>query len=143
MVRKRIKVSQRTSISKFPFTPETYPGRRPRFSFFFNSKGIYRSQLRSLNKLLVNRGLTPLAERYAILAYGSNACSGQLRRKYKTIGLNHVPVLFGRLVGAEAVYAHRQTIEDHYVPATLARRAGGRPSWITMLTAEQIRQMDE
>lgn len=143
MVRKRTKVSQRISITKFPFTPETYPGPRPRFSFFFNSKGIYRSQLRTVNKLLVDRGLTPLGERYAILAYGSNACPGQLLRKYKTTGLNHVPVLFGRLVGAEAVYAHRQTMEDHYVPATLARKAGGRPTWITMLTADQIKQMDE
>ena len=98
--------------------------------------------LRTLKQFLADRGLPALEERYAILAYGSNACPGQLLRKYQDHGLTNVPVLFGRLVGAEAVYAHRETIGGHYVPSTLARKEGTRPSWITLLTRIQLKQMD-
>ena len=142
MARKRQRPTHRIPISKYPFTPGTYPGRRPRFSFFFTSKGVYRLQLRTLKQFLKDRDLPPLDERYAILAYGSNASPGQLLRKYRDHGLDNVPVLFGRLVAAEPVYAHRATVRDHYVPSTLARNKGSRPSWITLLTADQLGQMD-
>lgn len=56
-------------------------------------------------------------------------------------GLDDVPVIHGRLTGAEAVYANRQT-QKGYVPATLARKQGSGPSWVTLLTAEQLRTMD-
>jgi hypothetical protein len=52
-----------------------------------------------------------------------------------------VPVLYGRLRGAEAVYAGRKT-QKGYVPATLARKKGIRSSWITLLTREQLAAMD-
>lgn len=131
-------VNRRILLSDFPFSPSTYPGRRPRFSFVFTSKGIYRVPLGSLGRFLEARGLPPLADRYAILAYGSNACPGQLLEK----GLSDVPVLFGRLHGAQAVYAGR-TASKGYVPATLARKKGSRPSWITVLTQEQLETMDK
>lgn len=142
MAHKRPRPLHRIPICKYPFTPATYPGQRPHFSFFFTPKGTYRLKLRALDRFLADHGLPPVRERYAILAYGSNACPGQLRRKYHERGLTDVPVLFGRLVGAEAVYAHRVTKKDCYVPATLARKKGGRSSWITLLTRNQIRQMD-
>lgn len=142
MPRRRQKPPDRIPISKYPFTPATYPGCRPRFSFFFTSQGIYRLSLRALDRFLSDRGHPSREERYAILAYGSNACPGQLLRKYQNHGLNNVPVLFGRLVGAEAVYAHRTTERDGCVPSTLARKKGSRPSWITLLTGDQLGQMD-
>jgi hypothetical protein len=129
-------------IEKFPFTPETYPGRRPRFSFLFTSRGIYRCSLRSLAQLLEARRLPPIHERYPVLAYGSNACPSQLLRKCRQESrLTHVPVLFGRLIGAHAVYANRCT-QSGYIPATVARKAGASPSWLTLLTGEQVVAMD-
>jgi hypothetical protein len=100
--------------------------------------GIYRLKLRTLDRLLASRGLAPVSERYAILAYGSNACPGQLLSKE----LTDVPVLYGRLIGAQAVYAKRITSKG-YVPATIARAKGRRFSWITLLTREQLKIMDK
>lgn len=99
-------------------------------------------KLRSLDRFLAERKLPLLNQRFAVLAYGSNASPGQLLRKYQNYGLNKVPVLFGRLVGAEAVYARRTAGNGCYVPATLARKKGSRSSWITLLTAEQFEAMD-
>jgi hypothetical protein len=134
---KRQKPSRKIPISRYPFTPATYPGRRPLFSFFFTSKGIYRLKFRALRSLLKKQGLPSLDERYAILAYGSNACPHQLLNK----NLRDVPVLYGRLKGTEAVYAGRKT-QKGYVPATLARKRGTRSSWVTLLTREQLALMD-
>ena len=52
-----------------------------------------------------------------------------------------MPVLYGRLRGAEAVYAGRKA-QKGYVPATLARKKGTRSSWVTLLTREQLAAMD-
>jgi hypothetical protein len=126
----------------FPFSPETYPGRRPRFSFLFTHKGVLRFGLRAIDRALEGRRLAPVSERYAVLAYGSNACPGQLMRKFREEkDLTNVPVVFGRVAGAQAVYARRRTISG-YIPATLARTAGSRPSWLTLLTAQQVQAMD-
>jgi hypothetical protein len=125
-------------INRFPFTPSTYPGQRPRFSFFFTRNGIYRLKPRKVDQFLLDRGVPRINQRYAILAYGSNACPGQLLCKT----LTDVPVLYGRLTGAEAVYAKRITKRGGYVPATLARKRGSRMSWVTLLTAEQLATMD-
>ena|SRR5579859_1274939 len=137
MAFKRQKPWRKIPINRYLFTPATYPGRRPRFSFFFTSKGIYRLKFRALRSLLQKHGLPSLDERYAILAYGSNACPDQLLNK----NLTNVPVLYGRLKGAEAVYAGRKT-QKGYVPATLARKGGKRSSWVTLLTREQLAAMD-
>lgn len=127
MARKRQRPPDRIPNSKYPFTPDTYPGRRPRFSFFFTQQGIYRLKLRTLDRFLAKRKLPLLNQRFAVLAYGSNASPGQLLRKYQNHGLNNVPVLFGRLVGAEAIYARRTAGNGSYVPATLARKKGSAP----------------
>ncbi len=127
----------RIPVNHFPFTPSTYPGRRPRFSFLLTRGGIYRTKLRDLDRILESRGLAQVSERYAILAYGSNACPGHLLDKK----LTDVPVLYGRVMGAEAVYAKRKT-QRGYVPATLARKQGSRSSWVTLLTTEQLEKMD-
>src|SRR5260370_34368559 len=137
MARKRQRASPRIPVNRYPFTVATYPGCRPRFSYMFTKKVIYRLNLRTLEKFLERRGLPPLGNRYAILAYGSNACPQQLLNK----NLTDVPVLYGRLTGAEAVYAGKKT-ERGYVPATLARKKGSRASWVTLLTREQLQAMD-
>jgi hypothetical protein len=125
-------------LKTFPFTPSKYPGRRPRFSFLFTRKGLYRLKLRTLDSVLAKRGLALASERYAVLAYGSNACPGQLLEKE----LDDVPVIFGRLIGADAVYA-RRTTQRSYVPATLARKDGEGSNWITLLTRDQLGMMDK
>lgn len=142
MAQKRRKPWAKFPINRFPFSPSTYPGRRPRFSFLFTHEGIYRFSLRTLGRVLEERGVPPVSERIAVLAYGSNACPAQLLNKYhRDNRLTNVPVLFGRLHGAEAVYTRRRT-STGYVPATLARKRGSRPSWITLLTAQQVEAMD-
>lgn len=129
-------------ISDFPFSPSTYPGRRPRFSFLFTHRGIYRCPLRGLNQVLAARQLAPVGDRIPVLAYGSNACPGQLLIKYKQDSrLTDIPVLYGRLTNADVVYSHRITLGG-YVPATLVRARRNVPSWITLLTGEQLRAMD-
>src|SRR2546426_9841682 len=107
MARKRQRRPLVVPISEYPFTPETYPGRRPRFSFFFTQQGIYRLKLRTLDRFLAKRKLPLLNQRFAVLAYGSNACPGQLLCKYLEHGLTDVPGWFSRLNGAAAIYAHR------------------------------------
>lgn len=124
-------------VGRYRFTSSTYPGRRPRFSFLLTRTGIYRLKVRKLDRLLEHFHLAPSTERYAVLAYGSNACPGQLLDKE----LSDVPVIFGRLDGAQAVYA-RRTTQKGYVPATLAKKRGSRYSWVTLLTSEQLRIMD-
>lgn len=144
MARKEGKGPRKIPIKKYPFSASTYPGGRPRFSFLFKLKGIFRVKLRTLDRFLGERKLPLLKERYAVLAYGSNACPGQLRQKCmeneRTRALEDVPVLYGRLTGAEAAYAGRVT-RMGYVPATLVRKKGSRSSWITFLTAEQLTGM--
>ena len=142
MTRERQKIGPPVAINKYPFSPATYPGARPRYSFFFTSTGIYPCSLKTLSDLLANRGLAPLAQRFAILAYGSNACPGQLLRKHENHSLTDVPVLYGRMTGAQAVYSCRTTKRDGYVPATLARKVGSRATWINLLTAAQLGAMD-
>ena len=129
----------RIPLSRYPFSPSTYPGRRPRFSFLFTRRGLRRITLDQLDEVLRGWKLPPMTERYAILAYGSNACPGQLFIK----GLDNVPVIFGRLCGAQAVYARRTTQKSGNVPSTLARIDGERWSWITLLTREQLQTMDQ
>lgn len=133
----REKSSQSIANDKYPFSPETYPGSRPRYSFFFTTAGIFPCSLQTLGRLLTDRKLTPIESRFAILAYGSNACPGRLLEKQMT----EVPVIYGRITGAQAVYAKRTTTRK-YVPATLARKTGSRATWITLLTAEQLQTMD-
>lgn len=135
---KERKQTRKIPINRYPFTPSTYPGSRPRFSFFFTSKGLYRLKFRALKNILRESGLPSLEARYAVLAYGSNACPCQLSNKE----LTDVPVLYGRLFGAEAVYAGRIT-KRGYVPATLARTNGVCSSWITLLTDQQLAVMDD
>lgn len=129
-------------ISAFPFSPSTYPGRRPRFSFLFTNRGIYRCPVRRLNELLEARRLAPVSDRVAVLAYGSNACPGQLLRKYsQDHRLTNIPVLYGRLRNADVVYSRRITSRG-YIPATLVNARRTLPSWVTLLTAEQLSAMD-
>lgn len=128
---------RRIPISRYPFTPATYPGSRPRFSFLLTATGIYRVKPCNFGKLLKACGLPASRHRYAVLAYGSNACPGQLLKK----NIKDVPVFYGRLKGAEAVYAGRKT-QKGYVPATLARKRGIRSSWVTLLTRDQLTAMD-
>lgn len=142
MTRKKQRPLDLIPNSKYPFTPDTYPGRRPRSSFFFTPQGICLIELSALGKFLQSRGQPSVDERYAILAYGSNACPGQLVNKNLDYGLTDVPVLYGCLTGAAAAYAHRATKRDGNVPATLARKKGNRSSWITLLTREQLWAMD-
>jgi hypothetical protein len=129
-------------LADFPFSALTYPGRRPRFSFFFTHRGIYRCSLRSMNELLTARHLAPVSERIPVLAYGSNACPSQLFRKYNQDSrLTDIPVVYGRINNADVVYSRRIT-QGGYVPATLVRARRSLPSWITLLTPEQLRAMD-
>jgi hypothetical protein len=60
MVFKRQEPSRKIPINRYPFIPATFPGRRPRFSFFFTSKGIYRLKFGALRSLLKKHGFLPL-----------------------------------------------------------------------------------
>jgi hypothetical protein len=119
--RRMTKAAKKLPLARFPFTAATYPGRRPRFSFLFTREGIYRLKLRNLDAFLTERNLPPVAERYAVVADGSNACPGQLISKK----LRDVPVIFGHLVGAEAVYARRTPSSRNSSAKPATRLSGG------------------
>jgi len=75
-------------ITDFPFSPSTYVLRRPRFSFLFSHRGVYRSLLRAMNKLLAARHLIPVTNRIPVLAYGSNASQAVLLMRAARFGLD-------------------------------------------------------
>src|ERR1700693_3561512 len=99
MVFKRKEPSRKIPINRYPFTLATYPGRRPLFSFFFTSKGIYCLKFRALRCLLKEHGLPFLTS-----AMPSSPTAQTTAHK----NLTDVAVLYGRLKGAEAVYAEER-----------------------------------
>jgi hypothetical protein len=67
-----------------------YPGRRTEFSYIFCG-----DHLRALDRIEFDAELRqldapPLADRRAVLAYGSNACPAQLERKYRDASCSRV-----------------------------------------------------
>jgi hypothetical protein len=134
--------SNKIRLNRYRFRPTGYPGHRPRYSFLFTSRGLLRLKLGSLDYFLKSNNLSPLKDRIAVLAYGSNACPGQLLNKcIEQPRLDNLPVLYGKLHGAAAVYCHRLS-GNGYVPATLASSKTEQSTWITLLTSEQLHAMD-
>jgi len=96
--------------------------------------------LASLDDFLDANQVAPIAERYPVLAYGSNPVPGQLISKFGDAAV--VPVVFGRITGWDTVYnlisnwgyAFAELMqEDEDVVVTT--------TGITFLDAEQLSQM--
>ncbi len=106
--------------------PLLYPGQRPADSFLlaegtvwplsfvadavgsaaslihatFPSEGD--GDARRIDRFLAAKGLAPLAERFAVIGYGSNTVPGQLVSKFGPDAV--VPVVFGTIPGSDIVY---------------------------------------
>lgn len=135
--------------------PLEYPGKRPHFSYLYWNGYIYPissdlkyleikidKKTKSLNEFINNKKLTPIENRYAILAYGSNACPGQLDYKFNKIEDNSIIVLKGKLINIDVVFSPRIASYGS-IPATIKISEGTiAECWVNLLTEEQLKFMD-
>ncbi len=135
-------------------SPLTYPGKRPKFSYFLHKAKIFKIKLTetlsdskirfdrgiyNLEELLKKLELSPLRERIPVLAYGSNAAPSQLKLK----GFSDAIVIYGKVSGIDACYAGFIS-EFGYVPATLAdNKKSTINSYIILLDREGLERMDK
>lgn len=132
--------------AEYPADP--YPGCRPEFSFVHDggrgrrifpvpaarpscarvpapSGYVVGPTLTDLDRWLGERAAPPLADRLAVLAYGSNACPSKLTWLRDRLGLSGpVVVLRARCTGVAAVWAAGYRARDGVRPATLAAAPG-------------------
>lgn len=98
---------------------------------------------RTLDTVLTDEGLAPIAERVPVLAVGSNASTAQLWRKFTTAGIRPiVPLTAVTVTGIMAgVSAH--VSRPGYLPATpVADPEAVSDLFITWLDDEQLTAMD-
>jgi hypothetical protein len=139
--------------AQFPAAP--YPGARPSCSFVHDD-GVGRPLLRAgdiwrigpddvdLDHWLTDRGAPPLAERVALLAYGSNACPAKITWLREHLGLpGPAVVLRARCHGFAAVWAAGRRVVDEQRPATLAAWPGAvEDHAVWLATPEQLAVLD-
>src|SRR5467141_737214 len=113
MARKQRRPTHRISLSKYPFTSDTYPGCRPPFSFFFTPRGIYRLKLRGLDWFLAERKLPPLNR--------------------STSALQFLPTALTRLPANS--FGNIKSIDSTMCPCSLAVSSAQRPSTLAGLLA--------
>lgn len=129
----------------FPENP--YPGARPPCSYLHdNGVGVPVSgwSAAEIDEWLTRRGAAPLAGRFPLLAYGSNANPAKITWLRTALGLpGPAVVLRARCVGLAAVWAAHLRVRDDQRPATLMS-APGVVEWhaVWLATAEQIRVLD-
>ena len=97
----------------------------------------------TLNAFLQSRGNSPLEERHAVLAVGSNGCPGRLAEKYGVKSDVCIPVFVGTLSDTAIVFT-RSLVGYGALPATYLYQPGMSSSLsVTLLTDEQKNQMDK
>ncbi|MEV4476152.1 hypothetical protein [Nonomuraea sp. NPDC049504] len=104
--------------------PLTYPGRIPERSGVLDGDAYVPGEWRAAGELLAARGCAPLEARHRVVAVGSNAAPGQLRRKFVNHGVRPVvPMALADVPGiAPGVSAH--VSRWGYVPAAPVRTPG-------------------
>ncbi|MFW6689797.1 hypothetical protein [Streptomyces sp. MAR4 CNX-425] len=97
----------------------------------------------TLDEALASLGQAPAAERYPVLALGSNAAPGQLRHKLTHLGLPAVVPLTPAAVGGVGVGVSGHISRPGYVAAA-PYAAGDVESrlWVTWLDEDQLRAVD-
>ena len=120
-----------------------YPGLRTEYSYLFCG-----DHLRALDRIdfdveLAAVGAPPLADRRAVLAYGSNACPAQLRRKYAEGDCSpFIPMVRAWASNLAVGYSDH---ESRYgaIPATVMASEGVHTEvFIAWLDAEQFDHLD-
>ena len=141
--------------------PLLYPGRRPGGDFILSEGQVWRIAYRDssstvaegrvwlasesravpIDEFLKTRNVAPVAERYPVLAYGSNPVPGQQVSKFGDVAV--VPVVFGRIRGWDAVY--NLISSWGYAFAEIVPEAAEvvMTSGITFLDAQQLERMVE
>ena len=105
-----------------------YPGRLPEHSFVYSESGLLllseQTPLEDAATILQRLNSTPLADRIAVLAYGSNVNPVQIAKKMAGLVADRVvPLLLGEVAELTPVYAgHIATYGA--IPATLDLVAG-------------------
>jgi hypothetical protein len=140
-------MSTRVDLADFGPAPlddwTCYPGRRPASSFVFCGDHLRVGHPLDVDGELSLLGASPLLERTAVLAYGSNACPMQLARKYEGFdGTTVIPLTRGWAHDLAVVYSDH---ESRYgaVPATIMPSTGSRSEvFIAWLDREQLTAFD-
>jgi len=124
-----------------------YPFPRPGHSFLFadgETLALADSGEAALGAKLAERGVAPMAERTAVLAYGANAAPTRLERKYAPQAPDTVfPVLEAWLYDFDIVYASHFSSYGA-LPATLMPSPGTAVIIaVTYLDSDQLERMHE
>ncbi len=150
-----LKVSDYVAPRKDPLV---HPGKRPPTSYVMNGdgkiflmkdldKGAKRATIETIdgqvkiNDFLKHHQVASLEERIPVIAYGTNACPGQLEYKFRPISNLIVPVLKGQIEGWDtyykfifsAGYAYAQLIPAQHVTVE---------AWVTLLDQIQYERMN-
>lgn len=97
----------------------------------------------ALDEALASLGQPPAAERFAVLALGSNAAPGQLRHKLTHLGLPAVVPVTPAAVRGIGVGVSAHISRPGYVAAApYADGAAGSRLWVTWLDERQLRAVD-
>ncbi|HEX2148639.1 MAG TPA: hypothetical protein VHI31_00485, partial [Actinomycetota bacterium] len=139
--------------------PAVYPGPTPEYSYLLLGDHIVALQASDTKlgqwKVLSEPGLrledvlsgahaTPVDDRTAVLAFGSNASPPQLARKFAGVPGSAIPVVRGSVYGLRLAFsAHLNRLG--YIPAAV-RSAASRDDkmrvWITFLDDRQLKVLD-
>src|SRR5262245_32275590 len=108
--------------------PLGYPGIVPDHSYLFVGGTIERldgtgASNEEVTALLELHRAAPIADRTAVIAYGSNAAPSQLRHKYDGISTAVFPVVEARMANV-AIGFSRHVTRYGAIPATLLHRDG-------------------
>ncbi|WP_407564269.1 hypothetical protein [Streptomyces sp. 184] len=96
-----------------------------------------------LDEALGSLGRAPVAERFAVLALGSNAAPGQLRHKLTHLGLPAVVPVTPATVRGIGVGVSAHISRPGYVAAApYAKGSAASRLWVTWLDEEQLRAVD-
>jgi hypothetical protein len=126
------------------YPEDPYPGARPPCSYVHVERVGHAVTPASVDGWLTERSLPGVADRFPMLAYGSNANPAKITWLRDTMGLpGPVVVLRVRCTGLAAVWATHLRVRDVQRPATLMAEPG-RVEWhaVWLATPEQIRVLD-
>jgi hypothetical protein len=149
-------MSNTADFADADYPADPYPGARPEHSFVELGGSGYRVHpaatasgwrvgVECLDDWLSAHGAEPLSRRVPVLAYGSNACPGEIPWLREELGLTGpAVVLAARCTGVSAVWACGVRARDGQRPAVLVSAPGVvEDHAVWLVTPEQRRALDE
>jgi hypothetical protein len=138
--------ASRVELSEFGPAPiddwTCYPGRRPGCSYLFCGDHVRVGEPLDVDAALRALRAPSLAERTAVLAYGSNACPSQLARKYAGASSFAIPMTRALVHDLAIVFSDHETRYGS-MPATTMPSAGASTEvFVAWLDDAQLEALD-